>query len=95
VTLGQEQFLSAVGMSHEMLGVCMDEAWLMPTSGAGERGFSGIDVARALLICDLHTNLGVNYEGIGVVLNLVDQLYGLRSAMAELVEAARVLPRRL
>ena len=88
--LSQEQFLTLVGMSHEMLSVCLEEAWLIPKSVADQQGFSGIDVARARLICDLEVNLGVNHEGIGVVLHLVDQIYGMRRTMAELVDAAQM-----
>jgi chaperone modulatory protein CbpM len=45
-----------------------------------------MDVARAHLIQDLKADLGVNDEGVDVILHLVDQLHGLRRAMAQLHE---------
>lgn len=54
-----------------------------------ELSFSEIDVARARLIRDLQVDLGVNDEGVGVILNLVNQLYGMRRTLMELRHAVR------
>jgi len=58
--------------------------WLTPPR---RNDFSEVDRARAQLICDL-CHMGVNEEGIPVILDLVDQLNGvrrtLRDALAEL-----------
>ena len=89
MTFNQQQFLSIVGMNHEMLGICLEEAWLIPGGSAADQAFSDVDIARARLICDLQVDLGVNHEGIGVILSLVDQLYGMRKAMAELTLTVR------
>jgi chaperone modulatory protein CbpM len=51
--------------------------------------FSDIDLARAQLIHELMNDLGVNAEGVGIVLRLVDQVHGLRSVLAETVAALR------
>ena len=40
------------------------------------------------LIHDLQHDLGVNREGIGIILNLLDQLHGLRQALASKVHPA-------
>lgn len=45
---------------------------------------SDIDAARALFIRDLQGDFGVNDEGIDLVLHLVDQVHGLRRALAVL-----------
>ena len=49
-----------------------------------ELAFSEADLARAKLIRDLLQDLGVNDEGVGVILNLLDQMHGLRKALAEM-----------
>ena len=41
-------------------------------------GFTDADVARVSLICDLHDRMGLDEEAVPVVLNLVDQIHGLR-----------------
>ena len=51
--------------------------------------FSEGDLARAKLIRDLIQDLGVNDEGVGVILNLLDQLHGLRRTLADLLQSAR------
>jgi chaperone modulatory protein CbpM len=57
-----------------------------------EQIFYEADLARAQLIRDLIDDLGVNTEGVGIVLNLVDQLHGLRSAMAQIVSSTPTNP---
>jgi chaperone modulatory protein CbpM len=48
------------------------------------RQFSEQDLARARLIQDLRGDLGVNDEGIALVLHLLDQLYGLRCLLRDI-----------
>jgi chaperone modulatory protein CbpM len=47
-----------------------------------------VDLARAHFIRDLQA-LGVNDEGIPIVLDLVDQLHGLRRILRELLAAMK------
>jgi chaperone modulatory protein CbpM len=54
--------------------------WLLPING-DEDALSDIDLARAQLIHDLTCNLGINDEGIPVILDLIDQLHGVRRAL--------------
>ncbi len=54
--------------------------WLLPIDG-DEDALSDIDLARAQLIHDLTCNLGINDEGIPVILDLIDQLHGVRRAL--------------
>ena len=62
--------------------------WLTPP----QEGFGEVDRARAQLICDL-CHMGVNDEGVPVILDLVDQLNGvrrmLRDTLAELAAVQR------
>jgi chaperone modulatory protein CbpM len=45
---------------------------------------SDADAARAILIRDLRSDFGVNDEGVEIVLQLVDQVHGLRRALVSL-----------
>ena len=47
---------------------------------------SDADHARANLICDLQRDMGVNGDGIDVILNLLDQIHGLRRALRETLD---------
>ena len=71
----------------------IEAGWLLPQqegeSGEGESGLSDVDLARAQLIHDLKHGLGVNDEGIPLILDLIDQLHGMRRVMRELLERNR------
>jgi len=57
------------------------EGWLVPEGGAPARRFAQVDVARAHLIQDLREEMGVNDEGVALILQLIDQIHGLRRAL--------------
>jgi chaperone modulatory protein CbpM len=82
------EFLERARLDRETLDVWIEEEWLIPTRTATDMTFSEIDLARAELIRDLTQNLGVNDAGVGVILNLVDQLHGLRKALGDVLRSA-------
>jgi chaperone modulatory protein CbpM len=83
------EFLDRAEVDHETLDVWIQEEWLVPGGSAPEPAFSDADLARAKLIRDLVQDLGVNAEGVGVILNLVDQVHGLRKALADVLASMR------
>ena len=82
-------FLHRAQLDRETLDVWIEEEWLVPDGLATELAFSEADLARAILIRDLMQDLGVNDEGVGVILNLLDQVHGLRRALADMLQSAR------
>jgi chaperone modulatory protein CbpM len=87
--LSKQEFLSLAGMEHETLDAWIEAEWLIPNRSSLDLNFSDIDIARARLIRELQVDFGVNDEGVGVILNLVDQLYGMRRTLMELRQAVR------
>ena len=83
------EFLDRARLDRATLDVWIEEEWLVPTGAAPEPMFSEADVARANLIRDLRQDLGVNDEGVGVVLHLLDQIHGLRRVLADMLPLAR------
>ena len=73
----------------ETLSAWVEASWLIPE----HEEFSEADVARAQLIRDLKDDLGVNDDGVEVILNLLDQIYGLRQSLGDLMDAVRGQPR--
>jgi chaperone modulatory protein CbpM len=65
------------------------ESWISPDCSTSERAYREMDLARANLIYDLKHNMGVNDEGLDVILHLIDQMHGLRKALAEALESLR------
>lgn len=82
----RQEFLARSGLVTETLEVWLEQRWLIAEETSGGVSFSDREVARAHLILDLKGDFGVNDEGVGVILHLLDQLHGLRRAMADLRE---------
>ena len=80
--VSKQEFLVHSGVHAQTLEFWLEQRWLIP-QGAG---FSERDIARARLIQDLKADMGVNDEGVDVILHLIDQLHGLRGALAQLRE---------
>jgi chaperone modulatory protein CbpM len=83
--IAKTEFLVRSKLDPQTLEIWVSEQWLIPL----EDTFTEADLARAQLIQDLKHQMGVNDEGVGVVLHLVDQLHGVRHAMAALLESVR------
>ncbi|MBY4591916.1 chaperone modulator CbpM [Rhizobium redzepovicii] len=69
------------------LDLWIEQGWLIPETSDGRRQFRDADVARARLILDLMGNMGVNEAGVDIVMELVDELHGLRGTMGKLMAA--------
>ena len=87
--ISKQEFLDRAQLDRETLEVWIEEEWLVPSGTAPEVAFSEADVARAELIRDLVQDLGVNDEGVGVIFNLLDQMHGLRRALADTLQSVR------
>lgn len=90
MTMTKQAFLNSAGLRIEMLDFWIEQQWLIPEQTAGGVAFSDVDLARARFIRDLKGDLGVNDEGVDVILHLVDQLHGLRRALEGLHRDHRV-----
>jgi chaperone modulatory protein CbpM len=99
MTMRTGEFLIHAGLDAQVLDAWIEAGWLRPHGDQSSRElsnmnfsdleFSDIDLARARLIGDLRGDLGVNDEAIPVVLDLIDQIHGLRRLVRELVERSR------
>lgn len=83
-------FLAQSGIDRQLLEEWIEREWLLPERKAQRTILSEIDAARARFIRDLKYDLGVNDEGVEVVLHLVDQLHGLRQAVTHIRTEIRV-----
>jgi len=85
----EREFLERARLDRRTLTVWIEEEWLIPRGSAHEIAFTEMDLARANLIHDLKDNMGVNDEGLGIILHLIDQMHSLRRALAETLNSAR------
>jgi chaperone modulatory protein CbpM len=89
MTHSRQEFLALSGLEHETLTVWLEEQWLIPSDTAAGPGFSDMDLARVRLIRTLQSDLGVNDEGVAVILDLVDQLHSMRKILRDLQQVER------
>lgn len=89
MSMGKQEFLTRAGLQFQTLEFWIEQRWLIPQDTPAGPAFSDGDVARSQLIQDLKMDFGINDEGVDVVLHLVDQLHGVRRALAQLQEELR------
>lgn len=90
--MDQQEFARGLQVDGARLQVFIDRGWISPLILDGRPIFQDLDLARAALIVDLVDKMGVNDEGVDVVLDLLDQLYRLRFALSHLIDAVEVPP---
>jgi chaperone modulatory protein CbpM len=87
------EFVLQARIETEELDQWVAAGWLLPGDDGAARHYSDVDLARAHLIRDLR-GLGVNDEGIPIILDLVDQLHGVRRTLRELLATIKAPPER-
>ncbi len=92
---GSREFPLRARADAASLEAWTEAGWLLPERAGPERAFSELDLARAWLIRDLREGMGVNDEGVAVVLALLDQVHGLRRALRRVSSALQGLPEPL
>jgi chaperone modulatory protein CbpM len=90
----RRQFLEHARLDGAALEAFISAGWLMPRRRGGAPRFSEIDLVRARLIRDLQHDLGVNADGISIILDLLDQMHGLRRTLRQLLAAVGAQPDR-
>lgn len=81
--------LFAARYDEDTLREWVAAGWITIEEAAIGQPLSEADQARCDLICDLKQTMGVNDDGIDVILNLLDQIHGLRRALRETLDQAK------
>ena len=92
MNITRQEFLIRARLDRDTLEAWIAEEWIVPTGADPEVSFTEADVARAELIRDLMGDLEVNDAGVGVILDLVDQMHGLRKMLADLLQSMHQSP---
>ncbi|MDB5542527.1 MAG: hypothetical protein JWQ89_4254 [Devosia sp.] len=80
--LTAQQLCVELRIDKNVLELWMSEGWLLPVIQDGAPRYSEVDIARGRLIRELGEDFGVNAEGTAIILDLLDQLYGVRLALS-------------
>jgi chaperone modulatory protein CbpM len=96
--ISRQDFIVRARIEVTVLDQWIAAGWLVPHHSDHDLTFAEVDLARARLIRELRDDFGVNAEGIEIVLDLIDQMHGLRRSVrtlaAELRAARGGQPRR-
>jgi chaperone modulatory protein CbpM len=87
-----EIFAIVTRLSPADLSTWCARGWVRPAQRENSVEYRAVDIARIQLICEIRDDLAINDEGIGVVLDLMDQLYDARTRLRALGEAVLVQP---
>ncbi len=91
--MGEKDILDRyMGLQREMLHVWIEHGWVIPERDRNGYRFREIDVARVGLIYEFSTELGLDDDAMGVILPLLDQVYGLRHQLRCLADAVSAQP---
>ena len=85
------EFVLQARIDANVLSEWVEAGWLVPHRTGTAQHFSEVDLARAYLVRDLQ-QIGVNDEGISVILYLVDQLHGVRRLLREILSGIDAQP---
>ncbi len=77
----REIIIEVDGLTEAEILSWVEVGWVRPAVHHGEPGFSQADVARISLIADLRQRMGINDEAMPVILDLIDQIHGLREEL--------------
>jgi chaperone modulatory protein CbpM len=83
-----DEIVTQVRIEATVLTHWVAAGWLVPRRSGADQEFSEVDLARAHLIRDLQS-LGANDESIPVILDLVDQLHGVRRLLQEVLSTIK------
>jgi chaperone modulatory protein CbpM len=86
------EFLLAARLDAAAVEAWVEAGWLVPRRDEEAHDFTDADVARARLIRELQHDMGVNEEAIPIILDLLDQVHGLRQMLREVATAVCTQP---
>jgi chaperone modulatory protein CbpM len=88
----EELLIRFRGLERRELARWVENRWVLPERHAETWVFHEVDVARVELIHDIRRDFAIDDEAMGLVLGLLDQVYGLRRQMRRLCDAVATQP---
>ena len=88
----EELLIRLRGLERRDLSRWVENRWVLPERHADTWIFHEVDVARVELIFDIRRDFAIDDEAMGLLLGLLDQVYGLRRQMRRLCDAVATQP---
>jgi len=80
------------GLDRRELIQWVENRWVLPEQSGNTWLFHEVDVARVELIQEIRHEFAVDDEALPIVLDLLDQVYGLRRQLRRLCDALAAQP---
>ena len=80
------------GLDRQELVRWVENRWVLPEQRGDTWLFHEVDVARVELILEIRHEFAIDDEAVPVVLDLLDQVYGLRRQLRRLCDALESQP---
>ena len=80
------------GLTADVLRGWVDRGWVRAVARQAPPAFADIDVARVRMLCDFHLAMDIDEETLPVLLDLVDQVHGLRLQLRAVSRAVAEMP---
>jgi chaperone modulatory protein CbpM len=88
----EEVLIRYRGLERRELTRWVENRWVLPEPHAEGWVFHEMDVARVELILGIRRDFAIDDEAMGLVLGLLDQVYGMRRQMRRLCDAVASQP---
>jgi chaperone modulatory protein CbpM len=88
----EEVLIRFRGLERRELSRWVENRWVLPERHGEGWVFHEVDVARVELIFDIRRDFAIDDEATGLLLGLLDQVYGLRRQMRRLCDAVASQP---
>jgi len=93
IRYSEEQTVEAVGpLTRTRLHRLVETECVVPQQAGGATVFTEAELARIELCCELSDDLDLDDEALPVVMNLLDQVHGLRRQMRVMLRAIEGQP---
>ena len=89
----EEMATRVAGLDSRELARWVENRWVLPERRENTWIFHDVDVARVELIVEIRNEFAVEEDALGLVLNLMDQVYELRRQLGRLCDALAAQPR--
>ena len=83
--IGQDELCARLGIGPELIELCLEWEIIHPprTTSEGTRMYSCHALDRLSSGLRLHRDLGINWEGVGIVLTMLERIEELESQLKE------------
>lgn len=80
--MDEETFCARLSIERRVYAVWVERGLIAPRPAPeGRLELAELDIARGRLILDLERQMGIDPTGIDIIVDLIDQIHGLRAAL--------------